>query len=170
MSYKVKIAVSACLLGQKVRYDAQEKSHTMLLDFFRQYSDILEAVPFCPEVAIGLGVPRAKIQLVREYNNTIRVIGVEDHTLDVTSDLQSYAKDFLQQHPDISTYIVKSKSPSCGYQSSPLYKGSEQLALTSGLFVQTLNNLKSDLLIIEESRLNSKYTCLQLLKKIQNLC
>jgi len=170
VSRKIKIAVSACLLGQKVRYDAQEKSHTILLDFFRQYSDTLEVLPFCPEVAIGLGVPRAKIQLVRQYDKSIRVIGVQDHTLDVTFDLQSYAEDFLQQHPDISIYIVKSKSPSCAYQSSPLYKGSEQLDLISGLFVQTLNNLKPDLLIMEESRFDSKYACLQFLKKIQNLC
>ena len=171
MADKIKIAVSACLLGQKVRYDAQEKGHELIINYFmQQHSDILELLPFCPEVAIGLSVPRAKIQLQQEKDKTIRVVGVENHRLDVTSELQSYAERFLLQQPDIRAYIVKSKSPSCAYQSSPVFFGTKQTGLSSGMFVQTLKKIKSELLIIEETQLDSEQACLTLLQQIQKLC
>lgn len=120
---KPKIAVSACLLGHRVRYDGREKKHSLIVDsFLNKFSDKVELVPFCPEVAIGLSVPRAKIQVVKDAGEQIRVVGVEDHRLDVTQPLKSYAELFLQQNPDIRGFIVKSKSPSCGLQSTPLFE------------------------------------------------
>ena len=158
--------------------------------FLHKYADTVETVPFCPEVAIGLGVPRAKIQVVRyrhgQKDEQIRVVGVENHTLDVTHELQSYAEEFLLQYPDIKYYIVKSKSPSCGYQSTPLFSAQlisqtdaetdnvikkadiyENAELTSGLFVQTLQDLKPDLVIIEETQLDSEQACLRFFQQTQ---
>ena len=110
MADKIKIAVSACLLGQKVRNDAQEKRHELIINYFmQQHSDILELLPFCPEVAIGLSVPRAKIQLQQEKDKTIRVVGVENHRLDVTSELQSYAERFYCNNR-ISEHILLNRS------------------------------------------------------------
>jgi len=174
MTDKPKIAVSACLLGHRVRYDGREKKHSLIVDIFlNQFSDKVELVPFCPEVAIGLSVPRAKIQVMKETHEHIRVVGVEDHRLDVTQPLKSYAESFLQQYPEIKGFIVKSKSPSCGFQSTPLFerlvqeKGSyKQLGFTSGLFVQSLLILKPELPIIEETQLTTENACLNF---IQNL-
>jgi uncharacterized protein YbbK (DUF523 family) len=191
LNNKIQIAVSACLLGQKVRYDGKEKKHALIMNvFLNKYFDIVELVPFCPEVAIGLGVPRAKIQLVsdknRQKDKQIRVIGVENHTLDVTDELQLYAENFLLQYPDIKYYIVKSKSPSCAYQSGPLfnvrlrsqadadntglrnkYDYDEQIELTSGLFVQTIQAVKPESVFIEETQLESEEACEQFFQLIQ---
>lgn len=192
MNDKIQIAVSACLLGHKVRYDAKEKKQIIIIDvFINKYADAIELVPFCPEVAIGLSVPRDKIQLVTDKNGQkgkqIRLLGVADHTLDVTHELQSYTEKFLLQYPDIKYYIVKSKSPSCGYGSTPLFfapfgfaedsaasrkvkkpEDYEQTGFTSGLFVQTLQVLKPELVIIEETQLDTEQACEMLVQRIQN--
>lgn len=184
MINKPKIAVSACLLGHRVRYDGREKKHSLLVDIFlNQFSDKVELVPFCPEVAIGLSVPRPKIQLVRDNNEQIQVLGVENHRLNVTEPLTSYAEIFLQQYPDIKGFIVKSKSPSCGFQSTPLFemfteKGRfseihtevsyQQIEVTSGLFVQSLLVLKPELLIIEELQLSTEDACLKFIQTLEN--
>ncbi len=179
MIEKIKIAVSACLLGQRVRYDGREKTHSVIVDFFLNHSSNkscskqIEIVPFCPEVAIGLSVPRPKIQIVKGKDEQIRVLGVNNHRLDVTESLKLYAENFLQQHPDIRYFIVKSKSPSCGFQSTPLFELPEkekseykQIDLTSGLFVQTLLILKPEQKIIEEARLTSRNDCFKLINLV----
>lgn len=179
-----KIAVSACLLGHQVRYDGREKKHSLIVDIFlSQFSDKVELVPFCPEVAVGMSVPRPKIQLVKNNNEQIQVLGVENHRLDVTVPLISYAETFLKQYPDIKAFIVKSKSPSCGFQSTPLFemfaeKGSfseirtevsyKQIGFTSGLFVQSLRALKPELPIIEELQLSTEDACLKFIQTLEN--
>ncbi len=177
---KVSIAISACLIGQRVRYDGKQKAHAVIMDvFLKRYADKLNLIPFCPEVAIGLGVPRAKIQVVRQKNKQIRVLGVEDHTLDVTEALQSYAERFLSLYPDLRYCLVKSKSPSCGWLSTPIFAQSnsankdsdkasllprsQESELGSGLFIQSLHHLKPELIIIEDTQLDSEEACLALL-------
>lgn len=183
------LAVSACLLGQPVRYDGKEKKQNLIVDFFlNRYSEAVRIIPFCPEVGIGMGVPRPKIQLVSQKDESIRVLGVENHTLDVTKALQSYAQQFIQQYPDIQFFIVKARSPSCGYHSTPLFKNPEQvdssnsfdlgtsidikkgeyleIAMTSGMFVQTLLKLKPELQIVDEIMLTSENDCLKLLQQV----
>jgi len=155
LKQKIKIAISACLTGQKVRYDGKEKTQPLIMDFL--LSEPIDFVPFCPEVGIGLGVPRDKIQLVKQKDQQIRVLGVEDHTWDVTDALKLYARDFLIQNPDIKLFIVKSKSPSCAYQSTPLLSAEqsyEQVALVSGQFIQTIMELAPQMPIIDEIYLN----------------
>ena len=164
------IAVSACLLGQPVRYDGQEKSQPLIIDFFvHRHSDRIKLVPFCPEVGAGLGVPRAKIQLVQQKGQPIRVLGVKNHTLDVTDAIQSYAREFLQQHPEVCFFIVKSRSPSCGHRSTPLFADTrpvDVLELTSGLFVQTLLGLKPQVKIVEETQFITEQDCQQFLQQV----
>ena len=177
MHNKLKIAVSACLLGHRVRYDGNEKKHSLIMDvFMNQLSDEVELIPFCPEVAIGLSVPRAKIQVVRDKDKKNRIIGVENHTLDYTEALESYSESFLKEYPDIIHFIVKSKSPSCGFQSTPLFECLaekqtcfQQIDLTSGLFVQNLLALKPELNIIEEIQLNDLDACLNFIRKMDLL-
>lgn len=175
MTHKPKIAVSACLLGHPVRYDGQTKEQPLIVDFLlKQCSDKVDVVAFCPEVSIGLGVPRAKIQLVKKNSEQIHVLGVENHRLDVTDLLKSYAETFLQQYPEIKNYIVKSKSPSCGFQSSPLFELAgqknndyQQIAFSSGVFVQSLLALRPELQIIEESLLTNREACCNFINNLK---
>jgi len=176
---KIPIAISACLLGHKVRYDARAKKHQAIVDvLLHRYAHKVDIIPFCPEMAIGLGVPRDKIQLVKFKNGQIRLLGVHNHTLDVTDELKSYANQFLAHYASIKHFIVKAKSPSCGYRSSPLFIEQSHFGqagnaimqqhheLGAGLFVRTITMLKPELIVIEESELDSEQACVQFLQDL----
>lgn len=181
---KIEIAISACLLGQRVRYDGAHKCQSHLVDVFqKQFAEQVTLIPFCPEVAIGLGVPRPKIQLFRKKDEPIRVLGVENHTLDVTDSLQSYASEFIKVYPGLRYVIVKSRSPSCGYGSTPLMScidlqsanavkpgnllgGVQPVALASGMFTQTLLDIKPGLQVVEETQLETEQLCLTFLQNL----
>ncbi len=106
---KLTIAVSRCLLGDAVRYDGTDKYEAVIA----QLADNYQLLPFCPEMAIGLGVPRPPIHL-RERNGEVRVEQVDNPAVDVTAALQDFARTLLQQHAAICGVIFKQHSPSCG--------------------------------------------------------
>lgn len=164
---KLQIAISACVLGEPVRYDGKSKRHALIVDIFtRQLNEQVELIPFCPEMGIGLGAPRDKIELVRQKDESIRVLGVEDHTWDVTHELQFYTEVFLKKYPNLDYFIVKSRSPSCGYNTTPVFSNGSEVAVDSGMFVQTLLAIKPGLNIINESQLVSEQDCLNFIRKI----
>ena len=107
---KIPIGVSQCLLGDKVRYDGGHKRSLFLTEVL---VDLVEFRAVCPEVAIGLGVPRKPIRLVLENGET-RVLGVENPELDVTEALLAQAEIAVKQMPDICGYVFMQNSPSCG--------------------------------------------------------
>ena len=106
----IKLGISSCLLGQPVRYDGSRKYDPYINGTLNHY---FEFVPVCPEVAIGLPVPRPPIHLVQQ-GQQIRVLGVADHSTDVTEALHAYGKKMGNELAQISGYIFKSASPSCG--------------------------------------------------------
>lgn len=106
----IRIGVSACVLGERVRYDGDHKLDSYVRDTLGHYFDL---VPVCPEVAIGLGVPRPPIKLVGN-RAAPRAVGVVDPKLDVTDKLAAYGRRTARTLSDISGYILKSGSPSCG--------------------------------------------------------
>ncbi len=114
------VAVSACLAGEKVRYDGADK----LLPAYPLLRKELNLLPICPEMGAGLGVPRPPVQLIEISTGRIRALGREDHALDVTSALQSFAALSLQNMASkhcLCGYLWKSRSPSCGLDSTPLF-------------------------------------------------
>ena len=133
---KPRIAASACLLGENVRYDGGNKLNEALL---KNVSPHAELHPVCPEVAIGLGVPRQKIRLYKRFNE-IRAQGVND-SVDVTSKLAVYADKFtlhsyaIDAEIPICGFILKSKSPSCGAGTTAIYdKHDNVLTHHNGVF------------------------------------
>ncbi|MBU0498655.1 MAG: DUF523 domain-containing protein [Gammaproteobacteria bacterium] len=104
------IAVSSCLLGQRVRYDGTDKYDPWIVELLGREADFL---PICPEVGIGLGIPRAPIRLMRVAGR-VRALGIEDPSLDVTARLSSFALETLNKLRGVSGYILKDRSPSCG--------------------------------------------------------
>jgi uncharacterized protein YbgA (DUF1722 family)/uncharacterized protein YbbK (DUF523 family) len=110
ISDKIKIGISSCLLGQPVRYDGGRKYDPYINGTLNEYFDF---IPICPEVAIGLPVPRPPIHLVR-HEDQIRVLGIEDQSTDVTDALHAYGKKMGDELEQLSGYIFKSASPSCG--------------------------------------------------------
>ena len=111
-----KILISACLLGNKVRYDGQEKK--LDDDYLRRWSDEGRLVPLCPEVAGGLPVPRPAAEMNPVTNIVTDVSGV-----DVTaqfSDGANQALELCKRH-NIRYALLTEFSPSCG--SGEVYDG-----------------------------------------------
>jgi len=108
---KIKIGISACLLGEKVRYDGGHKLDLFLKEFFGKYADF---VPVCPETECGLGIPRKHMHL--EGNPDSPRLMVTDTGQDLTDLLLNWAKKKAVQleKEDIRGFIFKSNSPSCG--------------------------------------------------------
>ena len=111
-SSRIRLGISSCLLGQKVRFDGNHKQDSYLSETLGMY---FEWVPVCPEVAIGLGIPRPPIRLVGSPESP-RAIGVKDDSLDVTDKLATYGRRQARQLVDLSGYVFKSNSPSCGIE------------------------------------------------------
>ena len=111
------IAVSECLTGARVRYDGGHRASAWPGD---ELEDLYELRPICPEVGIGLGVPRPPIRLVGTLASP-HAVGVEDSSLDVTERLRAYAGTRLPDLEDVDGYIFKARSPSCGLEGVALH-------------------------------------------------
>lgn len=107
---KIPLGVSQCLLGERVRFDGSHKHNHFLTDQLGKYVQFL---PVCPEVAIGLGVPRKPIRLVVDDGKD-RILGINNPDLDVTDDLVGEAERVAQSMPHICGYVFMQNSPSCG--------------------------------------------------------
>lgn len=133
-----RVGVSACLAGQRVRYDGEDKGMPGLIAALALHC---EPVPLCPELAAGFGVPRPPVQLHWQQGQ-LRALGRDDPALDATGALQAAAREHLAAGADFCGYLLKSKSPSCGLGSTPLYgEAGATGALADGLFAAALRPL-----------------------------
>lgn len=157
-SPKPVVAISACLYGEAVRYDGADKSLQSTLDILAKH---LELKPICPEVGAGLGVPRPPVQLVRDTSGELRALGRDDAGLDVTEALVDFAGHSLRHSPSALTgYILKSRSPSCGLNSTPLFNSDgEQVDRGSGIQAALFNTQRPWLQFIEDTGLSSAAEC-----------
>lgn len=112
LAQKPLVGISTCLLGEPVRYDGAHKRDDYLTSVLSAHFDYR---PFCPEVGIGLGVPRPPIQLIN-IDGAIRVRGVREPERDFTEALQQFADRQRSAQTALSGYVLKSKSPSCGME------------------------------------------------------
>lgn len=114
---KIKVGISSCLLGNKVRFDGGHKQSKYCVDVLSQYFDFQT---LCPEMAIGLGAPRKAIRLIRDEDR-IRVVA-SDGSFDVTDKLQHYGEQTSPLLTPLSGYIFCAKSPSCGMERVTVYQ------------------------------------------------
>ena len=151
-SSKPRIGVSACLAGEPVRYDGAHKRDDYVANTLAALFDL---VPICPEVGIGMPVPRPPIHLVKT-DLGIRALGVDDPTLDMTDALNDYYEEILPLLHGISGYILKSESPSCGMAHVGLYdwQGDSLNAFATGIFAARLMAIRPLLPVEDEERLN----------------
>lgn len=146
------IAVSQCLLGARVRYDGESKTSQIVC---AQLGALFQLLPICPEVEAGLGVPRPPVQLCDDLLQP-RMQGRDDPTLDVTVRILSYSARKIPELEQIAGYVFKSRSPSCGLNSTPVFSHSRCLSDTSrGLFARAVCLRYPDLPVIEDSELES---------------
>jgi uncharacterized protein YbbK (DUF523 family) len=156
------VGVSACLLGQKVRYDGQDKYTSVIAEELKKHCQLIAV---CPEIEIGLGVPRAKIQLT-QVGSIIKVLKTDEPDVDVAYLLAGFATQFVNKHP-LSGLVLQDKSPSCGIDNVKLFseKG-VQIGLSSGLFAKTIIRLMPDLVVIQASQLQNTEDIKQFMKKL----
>lgn len=147
-----RIGVSACVMGDKVRYDGGHKQSTFVT---RQLHSHVIYQPICPEVGIGLPVPRPTIHL-REMADGLHLTDSRNGMLDHTEALQSFFTQQLPKLEKLDGYILAAKSPSCGMERIKVYDENGQLLHRQGqgLFVQLLHKHFPHLPMEEDGRLN----------------
>ena len=150
--HKPKIAISACLLGAEVRFNGGHKESRLCSQALSEHFDF---VPLCPEVAIGLGIPRQPIRLIGNPAQP-QAVGSVDSTLNVTSPLHNYAVEMAAAHTDICGYIFMQKSPSCGLERVKVYQDGGRPAELSGrgIYARAFCDAHPDLPVEEDGRLN----------------
>ncbi|MEM8498069.1 MAG: DUF523 and DUF1722 domain-containing protein [Pseudomonadota bacterium] len=149
------LGLSGCLAGQEVRYDGASKRFKLR----KKLQESFEFRPFCPEVAIGLGVPRKTLRLVGEQLDP-QVIE-SDGVLNVTSKLQEYAGRVarsIESSSEMCGFIVCKGSPSCGMEGVKRYneQGNVIGHDASGAFTAELRRCLPHLPVEEDGRLNDR--------------
>jgi uncharacterized protein YbbK (DUF523 family) len=129
---KIKLGISSCLLGEKVRYDGGHKLDRFLTDTLGKY---VEYVPVCPEVECGFGVPRKSMRLEGDYDFPRLIITSTRE--DVTKRMENWARKRIVEleKEDICGFIFKSDSPSSGMERVKIYnENSMPVKAGTGIF------------------------------------
>jgi uncharacterized protein YbgA (DUF1722 family)/uncharacterized protein YbbK (DUF523 family) len=149
---EIRIGVSACLLGQEVRYDGGHKRDAYVADTLAR---CFRFVPVCPELDIGLGVPRDTLRLVRD-GKEVRILAPASG-IDHTTRMRDYARRRVRQLEELglSGYILKKSSPSCGMTRVRTYTaGGVPAPSDRGVFADALMASMPLLPVEEDGRLN----------------
>lgn len=145
-----RIGISSCLLGDEVRFDGGHKRDTFLTQVLDPY---VEWVRVCPEVEVGMGVPRETLRLVR-VNGDTRMITTRtgvDHTDGMRAWAEKRTKDLAGMH--LRGYVLKKDSPSCGMERVKVYGDSGAARVGVGTYAEVLKRRFPSLPIEEEGRL-----------------
>ena len=150
---KVRIGISSCLLGNKVRYDGQHKHDSYITGVLSQWFDF---VPVCPEVECGMPVPREAIRLEGdvEHPNLVSVKNRHDFTLQMRNWCDMRVDELNSEH--LCGYILKRKSPSCGMERVKVYPSEKGMPMNKGVgfFARAFIDQFPDIPVEEEGRLN----------------
>jgi len=150
----VRLGISRCLLGEPVRYDGGHKRNPFLVEVLGQH---VEWVPVCPEVEAGFGTPRESMRLVDDVAEP-RLITVRSRQ-DQTGRMRRYTQKRLRdlQSLNLSGYVFKKESPSCGTQRVRVYARNGRLLGTGkGLFADAFQRAFPLTPIEEEGRLRDQ--------------
>ncbi len=151
---KPKIYISACLLGHNVRYDSGHKKEEWIVDRLSQF---FELVPICPEVEMGLGIPREPVQLVHE-DSKIKMVSVKNR-VDHTENAINTSINILNNFKDACGLILMKNSPSCGIERVKVYLPNQAVMINApkenqvGIFAKKAKETYPLLPIIESGRL-----------------
>lgn len=147
---KPRIGISSCLLGEEVRFDGGHKRDTFLTQVLDPY---VEWVRVCPEVEVGMGVPRETLRLVRVDGDT-RMITTRtgiDHTDSMRSWAMKRTKALAAER--LRGYVLKKDSPSCGMERVKVYGDAGGARVGTGTYAEILKARFPSLPIEEEGRL-----------------
>lgn len=120
-----KVVISRCLGFDSCRYDGQIISSK----FVNKLRDYVDCITPCPEVDIGLGIPRDSLRVVKK-NNSLRFMQTNTEK-DFTYEISEYSKNFLDELEEVDGFILKEGSPSCGFKAVKYYPGTGKVPSNS---------------------------------------
>ena len=139
-----RIVISRCLGLDSCRYNGEKIDAPWLQELVSKV-DILSV---CPEVEIGLGVPRSPINLVKDEKG-VRVI--QDGTgFDLSEEMVSFSQGYLRYIGKVDAFILKSKSPSCGLGTTKIHEGTSY-SLGSGVFAALAEKFCPNAVLVDEN-------------------
>ncbi len=151
---KPRIGVSACLLGEPLRYDGGHLRNAFLTQTLAPH---VEWTPVCPESEAGMGTPREPVRLVDDDKGALRMKGAHSDT-DHTDAMRSWAARRVEElaHLRLHGYVFTKDSPSCGLFRVKVYPGAGGPAARTGrgLFAEILTERFPLLPVEEQGRLN----------------
>jgi uncharacterized protein YbgA (DUF1722 family)/uncharacterized protein YbbK (DUF523 family) len=149
---KPRIVVSRCLEFESCRYNGT----MMPSEVVRTLKPLVEFLTVCPEVAIGLGVPRDPIRIVRGDDGPSLVQPATGR--DLTAKMRGFADSFLASLPEVDGFILKFRSPSCGLKDVKIYAGPDARGTSGkgpGFFGAAVLERSGDLAVEDEGRLTN---------------
>jgi uncharacterized protein YbgA (DUF1722 family)/uncharacterized protein YbbK (DUF523 family) len=150
---KIKLGISKCLTGERVRYDGQHQRNRFLMDTLSEFA---EYVPVCPEADCGLPIPREAMRLVGDPENP-RLLTIKSGR-DITPQMNRWVKPVLRDlaKEDLCGFVFKSKSPSSGLHRVKVYQegNSTPKKQGRGIFAAAFVERFPDIPVEEEGRLN----------------
>ena len=153
MASRPHVGVSSCLLGEAVRYDGTHRRMAWLVEGL---GERVHLVSVCPEVGVGLGVPRPPIRLVERGGGVI-VERIEDGE-DLTAAFEAWVGpclDDLARLP-LAGYVLKANSPSCGVETVPIHDDHGRVVASGdGLFAHALRRRWPRLPVVDERLLET---------------
>ena len=151
---KPKIVVSECLYGTKCRYDGQGYNDKVI----QSLKDYVDIQTVCPELAIGLSIPREPIRIeMNKENEEYRLIDYNSKN-DYTNQMTEFSEEFINGLDDIDGFILKSRSPTCGLKDAKVYYCGNKCSIRSnenGFFSQKIIDKYDYLPIENEGRLKN---------------
>ena len=149
MKKKIRIGISACLMGFQYRYDGKSKKDPRIIELLRDHAEL---VPFCPEVECGLEIPRPPMRLETGPRG-VRLIVIETGE-DVTDQMRDWAENRLLQMDelDLAAFVFKAGSPSCGLKCQVFNRQGKVLPLDGqGYFSKLVRKKYPEMLVCQET-------------------
>jgi uncharacterized protein YbgA (DUF1722 family)/uncharacterized protein YbbK (DUF523 family) len=162
-----RVVVSKCLGFAACRYNAQN----ILSEIVERLKPHVEFRTICPEVEIGLGVPRKPVRVLKTDAEDFRLVQPETGR-DVTDSMVEFARGFLDGLDEVDGFILKSRSPSCGTRDTKIYPGPEKVAAIGrgpGFFGAGVLGRFGDLAVEDEARLTNPVIREHFLRKLFTL-
>jgi len=161
---KIVLGVSACLLGEKVRYDGDHSRDPFLTDILGRY---VTYIPVCPEVELGLPVPREAMHL--EGDPACPRLVIINTRQDMTDAFEKWARlrAIELENKNLCGFIFKSRSPSCGMESVKVYNHEGIYTLKGvGLFARIFIEHFPLLPVEEDGRLTDPHLKDEFIKRV----
>ncbi|WP_061034441.1 MULTISPECIES: YbgA family protein [Vibrio] len=152
MESSIKVGISSCVLGERVRFDSGHKISNFVT---KELDGYFSFVPVCPEVGVGMSVPRPTIRLVSNEER-IALVETKNPDNDHTDNMLTYSENKVNelQSEQLCGYIVCAKSPTCGMERVKVYSKNNAAKEGIGLYTRTLMEKMPWLPVEEDGRLN----------------